>query len=345
MLVYILRSESEHATLSYEETGTICPTRDITVTDISRDDSSTPRLFLLKTFTNSTGTGTIMMSVPRRRLLKTLGTTGAMLVSAGCLANGESAPSGTSPGTDSRTPTPSSDGDRRVSMGQTVPIGDTRMTVKNPRVRKVVVTSGRAHTRVVAHEGQFVVVDVLIDGEPPDETAELALRSSVDSSPLPKSDPLSSLKGEPSSYAFLFPTKEHDTAAVLHTAEGARIYWNLPTTIRKSLAREPKFTIPNFQVQNRDGQLLLDMAVANEGDRDGTFNARVSLEGFSGGSIVEFPVPAGKSRIYTGRPGDILLYLENQGGGTLTVQYPADEGLTSIERIVQSPRTATESNT
>ncbi|MFB6101244.1 MAG: hypothetical protein ABEJ73_01610 [Haloplanus sp.] len=218
------------------------------------------------------------------------------------------------------------------------------MTVENPRVKKAVVSSGMAHTRVVAHDGQFVVVDVLIDGEPPDEVADLDLWSAVDGDPLSGSDPLPVADGE-AAYAFHFPAKRHDTAAVLHTTDESRAYWNLPPAIRQQLALEAAFAIPNLQVSNRDGQLTLDMTVANEGERDGTFKARVSLEGFSGGSVVEFPVPAGESRTYTGRPDDILLYLENQGGGTLTVHYPAAEGLTSIERSVKFSQTTTESNT
>jgi len=303
------------------------------------------------------------MSVTRRRLLEGFGTTGMLLASAGCLGRSETATTDTptsteiQAGTDtdnrtdartatpsSGTPTTSSDRDRRVSMGQTVTAGDTRITVTNPRVRKAVVTSGMAHTRVVAQDGQFVVVDVLIDGNSPEETADLDLRSSVDGERRSGSDPLASLEGEASSFAFGFPAGRHAAAAILHTADGSCIYWTLPTAIRERLALEPEFAIPSLEVPNNDGELTLDMSVANEGERDGIFRARVSLTGYSGGSVVEFPVPAGESRTYTGRPGDILLYLENRDGGTLTLEYPADEGLASIERSVALPRTATESN-
>lgn len=235
-------------------------------------------------------------------------------------------------------------------MERTVTVGNTRMTVENPRIRKAVVTTGMAHTRVVAHAGQFVVVDVLINGAQPDvRAANLDLWSSVDGNIVSGSDPLSSLVGEPAAYAFTFPAQRHDRAAIVHRADGpesgAGVYWNLPAPIRERLAFEPKFTVPGSHVPKRNGQRVLELTAANEGERDGTFRARVSLDGFSGGSIVEFPVPAGESRTYTGSPGDILLYLENQGGGTLTVQYPADKGLTSIERTVQLSRTTTGSNT
>lgn len=289
------------------------------------------------------------MTVTRRRLLETLGTTGAVLVSAGCLDSGTGTTNDTGAVTDTRTATPSPDRDRRVPMGRTVTVGETRMTVENPRIRKAVVTAGMAHTRVVAHAGQFVVVDVLINGAQPDvRAANLDLWSSVGGRTLSGSDPLSSLVGEPAAYAFTFPAQRHDRAAIVHRADGsesgAGVYWNLPAPIRERLALEPEFTVSDIHVPKRNGQRVLELTVGNEGERSGTFRARVSLEGFSGGSIVEFPVPAGESRTYTGSPGDILLYLANQSGGTLTVQYPADEGLMSIERTVQSSPTTTGSS-
>jgi hypothetical protein len=296
------------------------------------------------------------MPVTRRRLLEAAGTTGTVLITAGCLANDETSSADTPTGTDTQTDTPTatpaseatttSEGrDRRVSVGQTVTVEDTSITVKNPRVRKAVVIEGMAHTRVIATEGQFVVVDVLIDGEQPEEVTNLDLWSSVDGEQLSGSDPLPSLIGKPEAYPFSFPAEHHEEAAILHTGENSRIYWSLPATVRDTLAREPKFTVPELEVLNHNGQLELNMTVANEGERDGVFKTRVSLDGFSGGSIVEFPVAAGESHTYTGRPDDILLYLENQGGGVLTVQYPTDDGLTTIERTVELSQTQTESTT
>lgn len=292
------------------------------------------------------------MPVTRRRLIEAVGTTGIALLSAGCLADGETAATDTETQTDTPTATPSSETtatsgsrDRRVSVGQTVTVDDTSITVKNPRVRKAVVIEGMVHTRVIAHEGQFVVVDVLIDGEQPDEVANLDLWSSVDGEQLPENDPLPSLVGEPAAYPFSFPAEHHEAAAILHTGENSRTYWSLPGTVRDTLAREPKFTVSELAVLNHNGQLKLNMTVANEGERDGVFNTRVSLDGFSGGSIVEFPVAAGESHTYTGRPDDILLYLENQGGGVLTVQYPTDGGLTTMEQPVELSQTQAESTT
>lgn len=267
------------------------------------------------------------MSATRRHVL---GAVGAVIASAGCLTARESGSDG-----EQATATPTPGGGRRVAMGETVTLGATQMTVENPRVRKAVVTTGMAHTRVVAHDGQYVVVDVLVDGDDPEtRAANLDLRASVDGEPRPDGDPLPSLTGEPASYAFGFPARHHDTAAILHTGERSRVAWGLPAPVRATLAREPAFVVPDVQVRTRDGRRVLELSVVNEGERQGVFKARVSLVGFSGGSVVEFPVPAGGSRTYTGRPGDVLRYAANSGGGTLTVQYPADDGLTRVERAV-----------
>lgn len=273
------------------------------------------------------------MSVTRRRVLAHLGATAGVLAPAGCLAPGDPGTDDTpSGGRATATTTPTG---RRVAMGETIAVGATRMTVANPRVRKAVVTTGMAHTRVVAHAGQFVVADVLVDGDRPDaRPANLDLWSVAAGERVPNGDPLGSLQGESGAYAFRFPAAEHDTAAIVHTGGESRVAWTLPAPVRETLAREPAFVVSKLRIERRDGDRVLEFPVTNEGAREGVFRARVSLDGFSGGSVVEFPVPAGESRTYTGRPGDILQYAENSGGGTITVEYPADDGLARVERAV-----------
>ena len=134
---------------------------------------------------------------------------------------------------------------------------------------------------------------------------------------------------------FPFPVVQSDTAAVRWTIEQTTIYWDFPTPVRTALASEPDFRVESVEVPRRDGELVLDLLVANEGDRDGTFKAEVSMEAFSGKERIEFTVPAGESRRYTGRAGKMLLYFENNGGGTLTVTYTAADGLTQLERTVE----------
>lgn len=228
-------------------------------------------------------------------------------------------------------------------MGQTVTVGNTPLTVENPRVRKAVTSRGPAHTHLVADAGQYVVVDLTINGSTPESDLDLEFRSAVDGSARAESNPISTTveKG----YAFPFPAKQHDTAAIRWATDEKDVDWELSAETRETLALKPRFTVTDLQVARRDDQLSLEMTVANDGERDGTFKARVSLAGYSGGTIVEFPVSAGESQTYTGRPEDILLYAENSGGGTLTIQYPADEGLASIEQSVRLPETTTETKT
>lgn len=213
------------------------------------------------------------------------------------------------------------------------------MTVANPRVSKAVVTPGMAHTRVVANAGQFVVVDITVDGTAPDQYFDREFWSAVDGTTLQGSDPLPTR--DERGYAFTFPVARHDRAAIQWEADESDVYWNLPRAVLETLAVEPKFVVTEFRVRRRNGSLALVLTVANEGDRAGHFAARVSFDGYSGGSIIELPVPAGGSETYTGRPGNVLLYFENHGGETLTVQYPADDGLVTVERTVNTSETTT----
>lgn len=191
----------------------------------------------------------------------------------------------------------------------------------------------------MADAGQYVV-DVTSDGTAPEFPLDVDLRSPWRGRSLPEADPLPTT--EAGRFALPFPTARHDAAAVGWVTDGRDVHWTLPAAVRDALAVEPRFAVTGLRVPRRDGRLVVEMTVANEGGRDGTFAARVSLQGFSGGSVVEFPVPTGESRTYTGRPGSILLYAENRGGGVLTVQYPTHEGLTSVERTVSPPEATTE---
>jgi len=270
------------------------------------------------------------MPATRRELVAALG---VALGSAGCV----STPSRRSDGATATSPATSSTESRQVSMGTTVTVSGTSVTVENPRVRKAVVTPGMAHTRVVANAGQFVVVDIAVDGATPDQPFDREFRSAVDGETRDGSDPLPTT--DAGGYAFALPATRHDRGAIQWATDETDVYWTLPRAVLGSLAVEPKFSVTAFRVPRRDGERVLELTVANEGERDGHFAARVSFDGYSGGSIVEFPVPAGESETYTGRPGDVLLYFENHGGETLTVEYPADEGLRSIERTVSSSAT------
>lgn len=279
------------------------------------------------------------MTISRRTLLATVGT-GFV---AGCVnSSGEDArrtSDDTSTGTTAdgdvtttATPPDTPQG-RRVSMGEQASVGDTRVTVANPRVRTAVVSRG-AHIRVVADAGQYVVVEVTTDGDGVNPR-NLGLQSAVDGSVVENGDPLSTTAG-PNSYAFPFPAEQTESAAIRTTADGSQVAWTLPATIRETLAVEPLFAVTSIAVSRRDGERVLELTVSNDGDRDGRFVAQVSLEGFSGGHVIEFSVPAGGTHEFTGRPDDILLMQENHGGD-LTLEYPTYDGLTQLTHEVSGP--------
>lgn len=236
--------------------------------------------------------------------------------------------------TESRTLTPRN---RRVSVGRTVTLGDARLTVKNPRVTKAVIVDG-IHSFVEAHSGQYVVVDVEIDDGTQYSVDQDGGRPSLDGEVLPGKEPITDLS-EDDRYAFPFPITRSETAALQWTLEESTVEWELPESVRERLAVAPEFHVEELGVNGHNGQRQLDIAVANEGNRDGLFVARVSIEGFSGGQIVEFPVPSGESKRYTGEAGGIVRQLANNSGGHLTVQYPAPQGLVGIEHRVDTAET------
>lgn len=286
----------------------------------------------------------------RRTVLALVGAGAGVLAGCGSPVadDSSSSPSGT-PGTSpSETPTepPSetpagtptetaaSEPNRRVAMGTSVSVDGAEVTVEHPHVRQAIVgkMSLTEETFLRAHEGQYVLVDVTTGGDAP-PAEDLRLRSLVDGRPVPDSEADVTLAGPPT-LAVPFPTGRHESAAIRWSADGTTVDWSLPASVRERLAREPRFRVTNLATRHRDGELVLDMRVTNDGERDGLFTARVSLEGFNRGHVVQFPLAVGESRSYTD-DSKILLYLEDDGGGTLTVQFPDANGLARRELRVE----------
>lgn len=284
----------------------------------------------------------------RRQFLATTGSSVSFLVT-GCSSTDVNAsrnsPSETATptetGTSSETATSTPTQIRRVPIGQTATVGDVPLTVNNPRVSKAVFAQGVHDPALRTIAGQYVTVDVTINGRPRDDLVTDTLRPAVGSTVLTDMIPVPTItEGE---FAVPFPAEEHDTAAIRWQHEKTQVSWILPATVRESLALEPKFRIETFALPRRDGQLVLELTVANEGERDGQFKAEVSIKGYSGNAVIEFPVPAGESRSYRGRPGKILLYFEDGLGETITVQYPGDDSVSRLEHTREMTDTPTES--
>lgn len=144
-------------------------------------------------------------------------------------------------------------------------------------------------------------------------------------------------------YAFPFPVQSVETAAITWSREEYTIYWEFPAEIRDALATEPAFRVTEFRVPRRDGELVLDVTVENEGDRDGLFWMQVSFEAFSGHELIQLPVPAGESRDYTGRANGLVLQFEDNGGGTLEIKHPSEDGIEVVRRTVSVSETPADS--
>ncbi|WP_324759830.1 hypothetical protein [Haloarcula montana] len=273
----------------------------------------------------------------RRHYLALIGTTLGSL--GGCAqspgddsvtpATDETTPSPTP--TDGSTPTPTVDR-QRVGVGETVSVNGTSVTVSNPRVRLAIPVSGMHVLPLTTDVGQFVVVDVTVDGSPAAELDE-AFGATVGGDRVQESTPQSTTTA--GAFGVPFPVGDHDTAAVRWTAGSTTaVDWALPDSVRAALAETPAFRVTSFESRVADGQRVVELAVRNDGGRDGRFLGRLSFEGFSGGDLLSFAVPKGGSERYSGRPGKVLLYFENNGGETLTLQYPGVDGMESVEHTV-----------
>ncbi len=238
----------------------------------------------------------------------------------------------------------------RLSMGETVTHDELSVTVGNLRVRNVIATRG-VHTRLVTPEliteggdsapGQFLVVDIRIDGEPAAELDRLRLFPTMEGQRVPESSPVS-VADAAGRYGFPVPTRVPEAASIRWDTGDGSFAWSLSADIRRSLGSEPSFRIEDVSVPREEGDLVLKLTVRNDGDRAGRFIARVSQADFSGGDIVTFTVSAGEARSETVSPG-VLLYVENAGGGTLTIRYAGRSGLETIEHPVDVATTTTES--
>jgi hypothetical protein len=217
-------------------------------------------------------------------------------------------------------------------MDGTVTVDGVSVTVSNPRVRYAIPVAGAHVLPLTTDVGQWVVVDVTIDGEPAKRLDE-RFGYAVDDSAGRESEPRSTT--EHGAFGVPFPVGDHDTAAVRWRpgAETA-VDWTLPEAVLESLAATPAFRVTSFGSEVRDGERVVKLTVKNDGGRDGQFLGRVSFEGFSGGDMVSFSVPAGESNRYSGRPGKVVRYFENNGGRTFTLQYPGPEGMDYVEQTV-----------
>jgi hypothetical protein len=292
-----------------------------------------------------------MRSPSRRRLLGSLGALAG--VAAGCLG---------SPGTGSQptadagsdgtaTTTGSTDAPRVVAPGTTVETDDGTVTVSAPRLRKLALLDSGIWGDVRAADGQFLLVDVEIDGTAFGEDFEalrsLPLSASVDGSIVDDDPRIVAVvpPGQPPddpenfqrhAIGFDVPTGTADAAAVVRRDE-PRVRWQLDAPVRDHLGAAPDYELEDLAFTPDDeGVIEASVTVSNVGDRDGTWLAQFSVQHANDDSdVVGFRVPAGETISRTVRPPILGAAVGGyKPGRTVTVQFRSH---TSLEREVTVP--------
>lgn len=256
---------------------------------------------------------------------------------AGCLGGSPDAstPDDTTEPTDtgrtSQSPT-TTERPPRVEMGETATVGGREVTLSDPLLRKGVYTEGVHDPQLVVWRGQFVVVtmrgttlrslDALRVAVPGDDEAS--------QSPTP-----TLAEGE---YAVPIPTGEHETVELVVENAGESTRWRLPPSVADQVGSMPQFGVESAGFVRDDGDLLLELTIRNDGDRDGQFVATASSSGFTGNRTFDFHVPAGESQAYTGRAGGMTTLFDNDGG-TFVIEYPGTRGVERHEMSETPPET------
>lgn len=259
--------------------------------------------------------------------------TGGLCSIAGCLSLGGEDAAGTgtgTPGTETRSATPTARRDdvTRVEFGQQAPVAGREVSLSEPRVRKAVFTYSQAHNQYLgAWKGQFVVVDVHVDGAPAEELEGFELHPSVEAVEDTRRG------AEQGQFAVPFPVGEYESPTVVADDGDEQTHWVLPDATAERLAVEPRFSIQDSNLHWDGEAWTLELTVSNEGQRGGWFRATVTTMGVSGNGPLQFEVPAGESRTYSGTAGGYLEYFDDDDDGRLTIEYPASDGVegTTVE--------------
>lgn len=229
-------------------------------------------------------------------------------------------------------------------MGESAIVDKQMFRVANPRVRQTVMQDAGAWQSLSVPGGQFVVVDVTARGPVPEHRRDLTFGGAVDGDPTGGDPVLVAVDGsggpfhppewEARRVAIPFPAASHERASVYWQAGDTTVRWPLDGSTREILAATPSFRVEELSARRVDGDVELTLAVANDGDRDARFQARVSFETIhDASSAIAFDVPAGETASYVGVPR----VLEYHDIRTVTVQHPADGAAQRAELSVPAP--------
>ncbi|MFD1586748.1 hypothetical protein ACFR9U_07110 [Halorientalis brevis] len=240
-----------------------------------------------------------------------------------------------------------------VPIGETIEYRDARLTVANPRVRRCVMARTGPSRFLGVHDGQYVVVDVTVDGTLDADRWTFGLRGSAGGSFVSTDESHflvesmledDSLRMDPSTWterpvAVPFPARylpaasvqwRHDDGETVET----RGEWELDTETRRALTHAPQFTLKRYEVQRTDGGVRLDVVVENVGVSDGRFLAR-ALPGpniADVSAVIELDVPAGETARYRDVPSLFEQWLDSVEIGNVTLEYPERGQRTRVHR-------------
>lgn len=235
----------------------------------------------------------------RRRVLHALA--GGAVPGAGCTLVGRSPeasqgpPTGTARETDGEstvTATPRDAGP--FALGETVPVdGIGDVSVESVVVQRSVIHA-RTWREVYEPEGaQMLVVEASVEGDGHDHRG-LSFDARLDRERVGSAVRVP-LASDGTRYALSVPVGSVEEAIVVLQATG-RPAWVIPERARGRLAAAPEFHLQKARVREDDGRTVLDLAVENAGEQNGTFRGIVSSKHTADAdAAVRFPVPVGET--------------------------------------------------
>lgn len=183
------------------------------------------------------------------------------------------------------------------------------MTVRNPRPRKAVVVDQHTSPVQMAPDLQWVVVDVVTEGEPgANRYLGGQFGALTDGRPAAgRSAPLRPEfhppeTGRPVGVPVAVGAAEEAAVAWIRGLPKS-VVWPLPDEVAASLETAPSFDVETVDVSDETDPKV-SLTVHNTGDRDGTFYANVSGSQVQDGNVVfGFEVPVGERVTHRERSG------------------------------------------
>jgi hypothetical protein len=253
----------------------------------------------------------------RRRLLATVASATAGLT--GCLgapADGESGSATPTP-SPTRTPTTrSTPTTTTAALGEAVTVSGLTVTVADLASAHSLryLTAPDAFGVASAGDGQFVIVDVTVDGDgsPPaaDDFALVATEARhepgvPDVGPSRVASPVSGRRyGDSNRRGFLFfrvpaPLDTEDLAVVLDAPDAGGARWTIPPATAEPLRSPPPAFVASVDVPSSvpaDESVPVRLDVANEGAGPGVFRGAINHQGpLYGASPIDLSLSAGES--------------------------------------------------